>query len=84
VLLVNGNLKLTGQFRFDGIVIVLGDLDGSSGVTEIYGGMITSKRTNNITFTGKGYITYSDEAIALANNSASRYVAFNGWQELAQ
>ena len=84
LLVVTGNLEMVGTFRFDGIVVVLGDIDNSSGTAEIYGGLVQGPAATQLKFTGTSDVYFSTQALDIANTLTSRYVAFNGWQELSR
>ena len=82
--MVTGDLVVTGQFRFDGIVIVLGSFTAGAGTADIYGALVMGPNAPSVRATGTFNLRYCDEAIRLANRLAGRYSAFNGWQELAR
>ena len=84
LLVVTGNLTMTGNFRFDGVIIVLGDINNSAGTAQVYGGIIQGPAGSQVTFKGTSDVYFSAEAIQIANTLTSRYVAFNGWQELSR
>jgi hypothetical protein len=84
ILLITGNLTLSGNFRFDGVIIVLGSVVNSAGTTDVYGAILQGEGGSLVETKGTLNVHYSSEAIALANTMANRYVSFNGWQELAQ
>ncbi len=84
LLVVTGNLEMVGTFRFDGIIVVLGDIDNSSGTAEIYGGLVQGPAATQLKFTGTSDVYFSTQALDIANTLTSRYVAFNGWQELSR
>lgn len=83
ILVVTGDLTMAGTFRFDGVVIVLGDIV-ASGTARICGSIVQGVGAPRVTATGTLDVTYSQEAITLANSIGGRYVSFNGWQELAR
>ena len=78
-----GNLVVTGNFRFDGVVIVLGDFEAGAGTADIYGAVIMGPDAGEVRATGTFQLRYSEEAIRFTNALTGRYVTFNGWQELA-
>lgn len=84
LLVVTGDLVIAGNFRFDGVVIVLGNVDNSAGTADINGALITGPATTLLRTRGTSSLTFSAEAIALAMQLTGRYVAFNGWQELSR
>jgi hypothetical protein len=85
ILVVTGDLEVTGNFRFDGVIIVLGSLLNSAGTALIHGSIIQGPSGSQIQGKGNLTVQYSSAAVELANNSgATRYVAFNGWQELSR
>ena len=83
ILVVTGNLTVTGNFRFDGVVIVLGSFECGAGTADIYGAVVVGPASGMVRNGGTFRLRYSDEAIRFANRMGGRYVAFNGWQELA-
>jgi hypothetical protein len=84
LLVVTGDLVVTGNFRFDGVVVVLGSLRAGAGTVDINGAMVLGPDAAELRATGTFRLHYCDDAIRLANRVAGRYVAFNGWQELAR
>jgi len=83
IMLVTGDLTMNGNFRFDGVIVVLGNIINSSGTAQIYGGIIQGDSGGLIDFNGTVDVYYSDTAIAVANSTSGKYVAFNGWQNLS-
>jgi hypothetical protein len=92
VMFVTGDLRIEGTFRFDGIVYCLGNvrMHGTGGVgpnagATIYGAVITGPNNHAFTMDGTSHIDYSSQAISLATAVLpTKYVAFNGWQELSR
>lgn len=84
VLVVTGNLEMTGTFRFDGLIVVLGDIDNSAGTAKIYGGIIQGPAGSKLTLRGTSNAYFSEEALKIASKLTTKYVAFNGWQELSR
>lgn len=84
MLVVTGNLTINGMFRFDGVIVCLGDIINSAGTAQVYGGILLGPTSNFVTLKGTADIYFSSQAIKIANNLTSRYVAFNGWQELSR
>jgi hypothetical protein len=83
LLVVTGDLTISGTFRWYGLIVVLGKLDCGSGTAQLYGGVILGPSSNEIDLRGTIDVRYSAPAIALAQNLTGRYVAFNGWQEIS-
>jgi len=85
IMIINGNVHMSGQFRFDGIVLVYGkssiqaDFTGQSG---IYGGTILVGESVDIKATGNALFYYSSEAINLAkmNLKSSRFEILSWWE----
>ena len=77
-------LALSQVVTLDGVIVVMGDIDNSAGTAQIYGGILSGPVTGQITFKGTSDVYFSAEAIKIANTLTSRYVAFNGWQELSR
>ncbi len=84
VLFITGNLTLAGNFRWDGVVIVMGDVTSASGTADIYGALVQGPAGQNLTMKGNCAFHYSQAGVDLASNLTLRYVAFNGWQEIAR
>lgn len=84
VMLVTGDLTITGNYRFDGVIIVLGSIKASGGTADVYGGVIMGPASSEVYSRGTLGIHYSSEGLGLANNNSGSYVSFNGWQELAR
>lgn len=83
ILVVTGDLTLGGTFRFDGVIIVLGNIVNNAGTVDVYGAILQGPAASSITMKGTMNVHYSSEAISLANSMGGRYVSFNGWQEIA-
>ena len=79
VLVVDGNLKIAGQFTWYGVVLVMGDVEltgGGAGV-HIYGATLAE---GDLTISGNADLLYS--SLALSRLAAlSPYVVFN-WREV--
>lgn len=84
LLAVRGNLRVTGRFRFDGVILVTGSFDVGAGNSAIYGGLVLGPSSPSLELAGTADLRFSAEALALAKRVSTRYVAFNGWQELAR
>ena len=84
LLVVTGKLEMVGNFRFDGVIIVMGDIDNSAGIAQVYGGILSGPASGQFTFKGTSGVYFSSQAIDIANTLTSRYVVFNGWQELSR
>jgi hypothetical protein len=85
ILLVTGNLEIAGTFRYDGLVIVLGDIINSSGTASIYGAIAQGPAGTRVELQGNSRLYYSSEAVELAED-AYRLAAggpyyMTGWQE---
>ncbi|MHC4513738.1 MAG: bactofilin family protein [Planctomycetota bacterium] len=83
VLVVTGDLEMRGNFRFDGVIIVLGRIINGAGTAQIYGSVLQGPKGGKLEAKGTLDIHYSAEAVDLATKVSGLYVAFNGWQELA-
>ena len=85
ILIINGNVKLSGNFNFYGIVLVYGqstietNMIGNNG---IYGGTIIVGDNVNVKADGNASFYYSSEAIALAqmNLKSSRFEIVSWWE----
>ncbi len=82
VLVVTGDLQVSGDFEFDGLIIVLGNIDNSSGSVRIRGAIVQGPTASYVDLRGNFDLQYSTTALDLANSNTGLYVAFNGWQEL--
>lgn len=78
VLVVDGNLVVSGTFTWYGIVLVMGDvsLTGGGAGVHIYG---TTLATGDLTMSGNADLLYSSAAIAKLA-ALSPYIVFN-WRE---
>jgi len=83
ILVVTGNLSVSGTFRFDGVIIVLGEITNSAGTATVYGSILQGPKGGKLTLKGTADIQYSAQAIQIANGASGTYVSFNGWQELS-
>jgi hypothetical protein len=91
VMFVTGDMRIEGTFRFDGIIYCLGNVrihgtgpgPGPASQTQIFGAVITGPNNHSFTMDGNSTIKYSSEAITKSTAVLpTKYVAFNGWQEL--
>jgi hypothetical protein len=85
VMIINGNLNLSGNFKFYGIVIVYGDSKiriNSIGNNSIIGATILVGQTVEIESQGNSSYYYSSEAIANAqmNLKSSRFEVLSWWE----
>ena len=93
VLLVDGNLTMSGQFKFDGLVIVRGDVrqtGGGSG-THVYGSLLVKEvfsviDETELTVTGNADIYFSNKTLAgvdkLLSGSSPYSILF--WDQLPE
>lgn len=64
VLIVNGNLHVTGELTFSGLVVVLGDvLFDSTSVVRIHGGLLQGRGNGVLALLGAGTIAYDSGVI---------------------
>jgi len=85
VMFITGDLRIEGTFRFDGIIYCLGNvrMHGTGPGAQILGAVITGPNNHSLTMDGNSTIKYSSEAITKSTAVLpTKYVAFNGWQEL--
>lgn len=88
ILLVNGDMRLAGGFRFYGIIIVQGTFTAGAGTNRVLGSVMASNAADiNQTFTGTGEIYYSRCAVmrAVLNNSTlsrARPLDARSWVDL--
>ena len=52
ILVVTGNLTVVGNVRFDGLVVVLGDLEAGAGTAQIYGAVVMGPNAGQLRGTG--------------------------------
>jgi hypothetical protein len=85
VLLVTGKLQVTNTFRWDGLVIVLGDVQMDGNVT-INGALIQGPASNQTQFANNVKIRYSSEALSLAlpGIGLGKFTVVSGWQEISR
>ena len=82
VLVVTGNLEIRDNFRFDGVIIVLGKVIHSTGTAKVLGSVLLGPDVGEVQAEGRLEIHYSSQAIDLANLVSGAYVTFDGWREL--
>ena len=85
VMFITGDMRIEGTFRFDGIIYLLGNAR-IMGTTSIYGTVVTGPDCNTFDMLfGTPQINYSSQAIQLASAVLpTKYLVFNGWQELSR
>lgn len=83
ILLVTGNLTITGGLRFDGLVIVMGTLTLSGGPV-INGAMIQGKNGGSIRATGGAIVRYSTEALNRIRALIPPDYVIETWREIAR
>ena len=83
LLIVNGNLRITGTMNWYGVVMIRGHFECGAGTALITGATVMHSTGTVIDMRGTCDLKYSSDAILLAQNLTGRYVAFNGWQEVA-
>jgi hypothetical protein len=87
IMVVTGKLRVYDNFRFDGVLIVLGDMQIDGGDIAVYGGLIKGVTTKQIQFTDKVRIQYSSQAVRLSpiqGPPTGRYIPVVGWQEISR
>lgn len=85
ILLVRGNLQLSGGVEFFGPVIVLGDVRSTGTGGHVYGGLMARNAELDPTvITGNSIVNFSRCAVARALNAASgvRPLASRSWAQL--
>lgn len=82
VLVVTGDLQVLGDFSFDGLIVVMGNLVNSSGSALIRGAILQGPAATLVDLRGNFDLQYSSTALDFASAATGLYVAFNGWQEL--
>lgn len=85
IMIVNGDMKLSGNFKFYGIIIAYGTSSirtQTIGNNGIYGGTIIVGESVQIDSQGNSFFHYSNEAIQLAkaNLKSSRFEILNWWE----
>lgn len=85
VMFVTGDMRVEGTFRFDGIVYLLGNAQLHGTSCNFYGTVVTGPDTHHFELSGTSHIKYSSQAISLASAVLpTKYLVFNGWQELSR
>jgi hypothetical protein len=84
-MVVNGNIKLDGNFKFYGILIVYGDSQievRTAGNNSVYGSTICVGNSVDIVSTGNANFLYSSQAIANAQLKlkSSRFEILSWWE----
>ena len=91
-MVVTGSLQVADEFEFDGVVIVLGDVQMNDHV-KVTGALIQGPSSNQTQLTSAGSsdvveIRYSSEVISTVSNlvssSGATYTKFTGWQEISR
>jgi hypothetical protein len=83
IMFINGNLDIVGSFRFDGIIYVTGSVNMHGTTTFIYGAVVTGPTTPSFALQGTTHVRFSSQAISQATAVLpTKYLAFNGWQEI--
>ena len=83
VLLVTGNLTITGGLRFDGLIIVMGELTLAGGPV-INGAMIQGRNGGRIKATGGAIVRYSTEALNKIKALLPPDYTIDSWREIAR
>lgn len=84
ILVVNGNLDMSGSFTFHGLVIVYGS--GSISVTQtgtsaIYGGVVLAGANTSYTQKGTSLVQYSSKTIKdVRDNTVGKYLIADWWE----
>ena len=76
ILIVTGNLKLTGGV-FEGIIYVMGDLDGQAGGAYVKGGIVIG---GDAKIAGTSSIVY--DAVTIDNAGKSYPYEIDSWEEI--
>ncbi len=84
ILVVTGDLSISGTFRFDGVIVCLGRFQNSAGNATVNGSILLGPSSSLVEGTGNLTVQYSAEAVALANSLGGGQVMFNGWQEISR
>jgi hypothetical protein len=82
LLLVSGTFSNTGNFRWDGIVVVLGNVD-IAGTTLITGALIQGPEGQTVTVSGSSTVRYSVEALSQISRILPQIYYVEGWRERA-
>jgi len=83
VLLVTGNLKITGGLRFDGLIIVMGTLELGGGPI-VNGAIIQGRNGGSIKATGGAIVRYSTEALNRIRALIPPDYVIETWREIAR
>lgn len=86
ILLVNGNLRMTGGFQFYGPVIVRGDFSTAGTGGHVYGALMSSRATleSTVALAGNAEVNYSSCAVntALRNTATPGLAVQRGWADI--
>ena len=85
ILVINGNVKFSGNFKYKGIILCYKNTDldfESTGTNEVIGGIIVAGKTVNFKLTGTMNVMYSREVInTVRNNLDSDGFTILSWYE---
>ena len=90
ILLVNGDVKLAGQFQWVGLIIARDDIDGSVGTADVFGGVMAanlkldSKANDGAVVAGTQRMQYSRCGVesAIRGSAALVRVRDRGWAQV--
>jgi len=84
ILIVNGNLNMSGQFTFHGLIIAYGNTNISiqtTGQSVLYGAMIIVGNNTSYQQSGNSTIQYSSDALdRAANEVIGKYLIADWWE----
>ena len=90
LLVVTGKLEMEDGFRWDGLIV---NTDGNkvqlesddSDRVEVYGAILVSPKCQDLEMEGNARVYYSSQVLNLLTTMTpiSRYIGFNGWQEIS-
>jgi hypothetical protein len=83
ILVVEGDLTTVGTMTWNGVVVVTGALNCGAGTAEVNGAVLLGPECPSLRLRGTIDLRYSSTGVDLAAGLLGRYVAFNGWQEIA-
>jgi hypothetical protein len=91
LLVVSGKIELEDGFRWDGLIISTDGnklqlkSDDHDGKVEVYGAILVSPKCRDLEMEGDVAVYYSSQVIGQLNTLVpiSRYIGFNGWQEIS-
>jgi hypothetical protein len=91
ILVATGEIELEDGFRWDGLIICTHgqelelESDNGKGKVEVYGAMVVGPKCRELEMEGNVAVYYSQQVLDQLQLlvPSSRYIGFNGWQEIS-